>query len=120
MFLHPEESGVNAKLIAHLIEQDIRDHDTNHDHKLNFTEFFDGMYNELEEHNVGGGRGWQTLLALSSNALYTLASCVKSHGVESTGTPHIIRSVAASPCPLKTTWRWMWLSMTWRAVSARP
>ena len=54
VFLHPEESGVNAKLVQHLITQDVRDHDKDRDGKLNFTEFFEGMYNELEEHSVAG------------------------------------------------------------------
>jgi hypothetical protein len=27
VFLHPEESGVNAKLVQHLLNQDVRDHD---------------------------------------------------------------------------------------------
>ena len=57
VFLHPEESGVNAKLVQHLITQDVRDHDKDRDGKLNFTEFFEGMYNELEEHSVVGGGG---------------------------------------------------------------
>ena len=54
VFLHPEESGVNDKLVQHLIKQDVRDHDRDRDGKLNFTEFFEGMYNELEEHSVAG------------------------------------------------------------------
>lgn len=53
-FLHPEESGLDTKLVEHLIKQDVREHDTNRDGKLNFTEFFEGLYNELEEHGVEG------------------------------------------------------------------
>lgn len=49
VFIHPEEGG-KGELTQHLISQDVHDHDLNSDHKLDFKEFFEGMYNELEVH----------------------------------------------------------------------
>jgi len=48
-FIHPEEGKHGSEIGKHLVAETIRDHDMNMDEKLNFTEFFESLFHQVDE-----------------------------------------------------------------------
>ncbi|CCO20516.1 predicted protein [Bathycoccus prasinos] len=48
-FIHPEEGKRGSEIGKHLVAETIRDHDTNMDEKLNFTEFYESLFHQVDE-----------------------------------------------------------------------
>jgi Ca2+-binding EF-hand superfamily protein len=59
-FIHPEERKHGSDLAKHLVKETIRDHDLNSDEKLNFTEFYESLFHQVDEvdnHDDGNSDG---------------------------------------------------------------